>query len=369
MIQDEGKLIVAGRFDTYNGNSCGNIARLNTDGTFDPSFTTGSGFGSSGPDAPWVDYLAHGIGGKVVVSGPFTSYNGIACNGTVQLNADGTRDMGFAPVNYTRGPLAVQSDGKVIVDGGRLNVDGSTDLSWLFEGVSHNGSVGLLKCLTLQPDGRLLIGGWFTHVGLVPRNGIARLNPDGSLDTGFDPGSGVGDVWDGVRTIALQSDGRVVIGGLFTDYDGTPRQGLARLESDGALDVTFEPGTGFGSLPELGSIGYVNALALTPAHKPSLEVPSHPSMVSTAPNRMARILISGDECLALPTHHHRRSGDQLRRGEPEAQWHQHHCGHRSARCEQVPVPLHQHRGPTGLCAHHRLPQHAASPSPSGSPIR
>ena len=89
--------------------------------------------------------------------------------------------------------------------------------------------------------GKILIGGTFTFYGGVGRNRIARLNADGSLDAGFDPGLGAdNDVW----AIAVQGDGKILIGGDFTSYDGTARNRLARLNADGSLDTTFDPGSG-----------------------------------------------------------------------------------------------------------------------------
>ncbi|MBK7754042.1 MAG: delta-60 repeat domain-containing protein [Flavobacteriales bacterium] len=70
---------------------------------------------------------------------------------------------------------------------------------------------------------------------------VARLSPDGVLDTGFTPGAGADAV---VRTTAMQSDGKIIIGGSFTSYDGIGRNSIARLNADGSLDIGFNPGTG-----------------------------------------------------------------------------------------------------------------------------
>jgi uncharacterized delta-60 repeat protein len=90
------------------------------------------------------------------------------------------------------------------------------------------------------PDGKALIGGRFRTVNGVPRSGIARLNADGSLDASFDPGAGIGgSTKRGVNAILAQPDGRIVIGGQFSQVDGVDRLCLARLEGDGTLDKTY----------------------------------------------------------------------------------------------------------------------------------
>jgi uncharacterized delta-60 repeat protein len=89
----------------------------------------------------------------------------------------------------------------------------------------------------------VLLGGSFTTIAGVSRNRIARLNSDGSLDTTFESSSGPNLQ---VNTLALQSDGKVLVGGQFTSINGVSRNRIARLNSDGSLDTGFDPGTGFG---------------------------------------------------------------------------------------------------------------------------
>ena len=93
----------------------------------------------------------------------------------------------------------------------------------------------------LQPDKRLLVGGDFGQIDGVKRNRIARLNSDGKIDNSFDPGNGANG-W--VYAMAIQDDGRIVIGGDFTVFNGRPRNRIARLDTDGSLDATFNPGAG-----------------------------------------------------------------------------------------------------------------------------
>jgi uncharacterized delta-60 repeat protein len=204
------------------------------DGAVDPTFQSGSGPNND------VGAIAVQTDGKILIGGNFTSYNGVGRNRIARLNADGSLDPGFEPGAGSNGhveTMAMQTDGKVLITGGftsyngvgrnriaRLNPDGSLDPG--FEpGVGTNNSV---LAIVVQGDGKILIGGFFTTYNGVGRNRIARLNADGSLDPGFEPGAGANSV---VQTIAVQGDGKVLIGGFFTSVDTSPQSKIARLEN------------------------------------------------------------------------------------------------------------------------------------------
>jgi uncharacterized delta-60 repeat protein len=126
----------------------------------------------------------------------------------------------------------------------RLNPDGQNDLEFnTGAGANH-----FIYSISLQADGKIVIGGTFTVFNNVPRNRIARLNSVGSLDQSFDPGSGAGG--EAVMATALQDDDRIVIAGSFTSYNDIPRKGIARLNHDGSLDTSFDPGYGANHLIE-----------------------------------------------------------------------------------------------------------------------
>src|SRR5437660_193868 len=92
-----------------------------------------------------------------------------------------------------------------------------------------------VEVVVVQPDGKILIGGGFTSVLGVTRNHIARLNPDGTLDTAFNPNAN-----STVISIAVQADGKILAGGTFTSIGGQTRNNIVRLNSDGTLDA-FDP--------------------------------------------------------------------------------------------------------------------------------
>ncbi|MDC8014857.1 hypothetical protein [Tahibacter soli] len=98
------------------------------------------------------------------------------------------------------------------------------------------GSWDRVRAIALQPDGRIVVGGSFTYIGMIEMTGIARLAPDGAIDTGFTAPPVRAD------TIAVLPDGKLLIAGRFADVGGTPRPGIARLNADGTLDTAFAPG-------------------------------------------------------------------------------------------------------------------------------
>ncbi len=253
-VQPDGKIIIGGGFVTPRPG----IARLNTDGSVDASFNPGSGLPSGYVVGISPVYaIALQADGKVLIGGRFTSFNGTDRDYVARLNGDGSLDAEFNPLlgfnaNYVYS-IVVQPDGKILIGGAfntvngtnrsgiaRLNSDGSLDASFNpGTGVSFGFTFGVYS-IAVQPDGKVLIGGEFTSVNGTNRNRIARLNADGSLDTTFNPGTGANS---SVRSVVVQSDGKALIGGDFNSVNGTNRSRIARLNSDGSLDTSFNPGS------------------------------------------------------------------------------------------------------------------------------
>jgi uncharacterized delta-60 repeat protein len=109
-----------------------------------------------------------------------------------------------------------------------------------------NAAAQSIWSLLLQTDGRIFIAGGFAFVNGTNRGGIARLNANGTLDNSFNPGTGANLT---VSSFAIQPDGKVLIGGDFTTVNGTNRNHIARLNTNGSLDSSFNPGTGVGGYP------------------------------------------------------------------------------------------------------------------------
>ena len=188
---------MGGQFTTIAGTSRNNLARLTSSGLLDASFNPGAGANSL------VYALALQSNGRVVVGGAFTTLAGGSRNFIGRLLSDGTLDSTFAP---------------------------------------SSGANGIVRAVAIDGAGNVLIGGDFTTVNGVPRGRVARLTPAGALDLSFDPGAA--NLNQPVNALMVQLDGKILIGGLFTQYGASPRAYAARLNSDGTLDSTFNPGTG-----------------------------------------------------------------------------------------------------------------------------
>ena len=235
----------------------GNNGTLHNGATFDPGAGITRPTGSGAVQQRGVGLaLALQPDGKILIGGDFTTFNGVARGSVARLSADGSLDTSFNPGSGANGEvndLALQPDGKIVIGGNftqyngvareriaRANPDGSLDTSF-DPGTGANAQV---NTITLMSGGRILIGGFFTQVNGASRNRIARLNVNGSLDASFDPGSGFNDI---VLTTTLQPDGKILIGGVFTQYNGVPRFAAARLLGDSAcpapVSVQFSSAT------------------------------------------------------------------------------------------------------------------------------
>ncbi|HEX8337943.1 MAG TPA: Calx-beta domain-containing protein, partial [Pyrinomonadaceae bacterium] len=233
-----------------------------TAGSGDYRFTPGAidgtfNFNGSGPDYD-VSVVTILPDGKILIGGSFSRYNGTHRNNVARLNSDGSLDTTFAPPvsSGTVACLAAQPDGKVVVGGSlshgndstprtgitRLNADGTTDTSFN-PGTGARTEYGPTQVIhvAVQPDGKIVIGGQFTFFNGVSRNGLARLNSDGSLDNTFNVGQGPLGEYGSISSMLLQPDGKLLVGGAFLRFDWADRDGIVRLNSDGTVDTTFEP--------------------------------------------------------------------------------------------------------------------------------
>jgi uncharacterized delta-60 repeat protein len=229
-VQPDGKILIAGNFVTYNGVTNTGIVRVNSNGSRDTTFNVGAGINS------WARYLMVQPNGQIMMTGWFTSYNNQPHSRMVLLNADGSADTSFHPDFGEQSAVycvANVGNGQYIASGhtintnnpgiwgrdiARLNADGSFDAS--FVGAADEK----VESIKIQSDGKIVMGGYFSHVNGTPRANLARLNADGSLDNSFAPQAD-NFVW----TIALQKDGKILATGGFTSIDGNPRKGVARF--------------------------------------------------------------------------------------------------------------------------------------------
>lgn len=250
--QADGKRVIGGEFSSVDNVPRWRVARLNADGSLDVSFDPGSSV--SGEYTASVNAVAVQPDGKVVVGGDFIRMQGMPHAGVARLNPDGSLDASFNAYRLGEwesgyvAALALQPDGRIVAANYRyvfrLNPDGSLDTTFAVATTSWRA-----YALALQPDGRILLGGDFGGINGVARRCIARLQADGTLDPTFDPGVGPRGLYSWSSTfvwaLAVQPDGAILAGGSFDTWSGTSRGSLARLTPGGDLDLNFDPGAGF----------------------------------------------------------------------------------------------------------------------------
>jgi len=244
-MDSDGKFLVAGAFTVFNGQTMRRIARLNTDGSLDETFSTGQGANNT------ILCLALQNDGKIIIGGNFGMFDGAAASRIARLNTNGSRDIDFNIGYGFQGNAAIyalglQSSGKIIAAGTfslfdsiavngivRLNTNGSLDTTF----APGFGPQGAIDKMLIQSDDKIIIGGRFTMFDSIPVGYFARLNADGSLDTTFQTGTGFNNF---VEAMALQEDGNILVGGWFTGYNGVGRNRITRIigvEPDGVPKI------------------------------------------------------------------------------------------------------------------------------------
>lgn len=267
-LQPDGKILIGGKFRRVGFGierrpTVGRYARLTADGKRD--FTFDSTVGADGD----VDVIRAQPDGRVLIGGAFTNVNNSspARSFLARLNSDGTVDTSFNPPAFDKRvlALAVQPDGKIVVGGifetvggqpcrylCRLLPNGAIDFR--FNDTTYVASfLGYDGIRTIALDNyssasgvRIIAAGDIYKQGVpLKKAGILRLNPDGSVDTSFDVGKGAmsrgTSISQRVCSVALQSNGKLIVGGDFTSFGSSNQKYLARLNSDGSVDTSFAP--------------------------------------------------------------------------------------------------------------------------------
>jgi uncharacterized delta-60 repeat protein len=236
-LQSNGKIIIAGPFTTYNNINCNAIARLNMDLTFDPSFdVTGS------IPERYYPYAMK------VIQNQGDNYNKILLGGSFRGWSGGTNGTCIA----------------------RLFTDGSIDYTFnsgaLREPTSHRGatmefdstySAGVIFSIYVYPDdgtpmsGKILIGGQFNTYNGWPANKLALLNADGSYDNSTSFNTKINTLINpnilqategfnsAVGGIIVQQDKKIIVAGAFSWFNGVPKNGILRLKPSGDLDTDY----------------------------------------------------------------------------------------------------------------------------------
>ena len=245
VVQPDGKILIGGSFTTVLGVTRNKVARLNTDGTLDMAFDPNA----SGD----VFTIAVQADGKIVAGGFFNGPNSIGGqtrNRIARLNpTTGLADSFDPNANNDVYSIAVQADGKILVGGAFTNIGGQTRLH-IARLDATTGSpdsfdpnaTHYVRSIAVQPDGKILAGGFFNganSIGGQTRNRIARLDATTGLADSFDPNAN-----QGVQSIVVQADGKILVGGLFNGANsigGQSRNFIARLDATTGLADSFNP--------------------------------------------------------------------------------------------------------------------------------
>jgi uncharacterized delta-60 repeat protein len=273
-IQPDGKILVGGLFTAFNGSPRRGIVRLLSNGTVDPNFAAVTMTDppmtlSGGPSGLWTEPKVQ-ANGKILIAGDFIGVNGTPCPGVARLNANGSLDSTFQASGFQlnsnfprpiRG-MVIQSNGQIVIGGKftvsasfaanhtgmtytrlpliRLNSNGSADQSYGYFGSmdTTDSTFAQIRGLVIQTNNKV--------IGVD--NSVFRFNnTNGSLDTTFRQPDLLIDrstnLFPEAFSVNLRADGRVLIGGSFSDVDDAPpspangeRWGVAEFNSDGTLD-------------------------------------------------------------------------------------------------------------------------------------
>jgi uncharacterized delta-60 repeat protein len=247
-VLPDGRILVGGEFDTLNGVTRNNFGMLNADGTLSANFS----WGTNGP----VHAIAVQSDGKVLIGGAFSQVDIYNYSRMARFLADGRLDSAFLTpeIGDTVRTIALTTNDRILIGGdftfvgsttcnylARLNSSGGLDTAFT-TGASHR-----VRSIVVQPDNKILVAGDFTSLKGSTVNRIGRLDGSGNIDDSFNVGSDMG-ASDSVYSLALQADGKILVGGAFTSLNQLTRERIGRLNSDGRLDTSFVPGSTNGTV-------------------------------------------------------------------------------------------------------------------------
>jgi uncharacterized delta-60 repeat protein len=239
ILQADGSIVIGGGFNSVAGRPVSNLARLFSDGGLDETFGIGTDTGVLG--------LAQQADGKIIVGGNFTELQGAPVFGLGRLFPNGEVDTNFnAGLLFTSNnppfKIAIRPDGKILVgtiantNGGlfQLTTNGALDPNFIqtniFEGY-------WMHSLMVQTNGTILAGGGFASVNGFVSPGLVKLNASGQVNKNFQTGLATNS---DVFTILEQTNGGILVGGLFRHTNGTPNTVLQRLDTNFQWDASFQ---------------------------------------------------------------------------------------------------------------------------------
>jgi uncharacterized delta-60 repeat protein len=268
VTQSDGKIIMGGNFTTYSGSSSPCIARVNTNGTRDATFNVGTGFNGT------VHDLKLQSDGKIVATGAFTTYSGSTRNRIARLNTNGTYDTTYnigTGLNQNGFAVAIQSDDKAVIVGNsmttysgsaigtgslRINTNGTLDTTFN-NGTGFTATTRVGYAVDIQSDGKIVIGHGATQYSGSTVTRLMRLNTNGTVDATFNPGT----INNLVYAVKVQPDQKILCVGAFTSVSGSTQTSIARILSNGNRDASYNVGAGINSV----TVNTINGLSLDSA--------------------------------------------------------------------------------------------------------
>lgn len=263
-LMEDGSILVSGYYtDTLQ--SLPGVAKLTPNGAFDDSFA----LPSYTPSSARVGSLYPASGGKLWLTGSFTNVSGHPTERLARLNADGSVDPTFrSPFvgSQTIGLVVPLPDGKLLVSGSFTNVGGTYGFGLVR--LNHDGCVDTafvsalrpgeaFDRLAILPDGRVLALWKSQSAGeLFPRS-LIRLLPDGAVDSSYQPSFAYPSSYPlkGINLFCAEADGSVLVFGYFVGANGVARPGITRLLPDGETDLCYDPGLGISQYVLAAEVG------------------------------------------------------------------------------------------------------------------
>ncbi len=245
--QPDGRILLTGSFTSIDGTLRQGLVRLDANGRLDRDFRAAEA-------AAAAEKIALQPDGRILISSPGAPSGLLRLNADGSIDPTFRVEAGIpASAGLSFATFLLQPDGKILAGrtgaGGvvRLLPDGARDFTF----VALTGFDGGVTALALQPDGKILVGGSFSTVDGQASPHLVRLLADGRLDTAF-PGVAAPDdpllLQSDIRSLEVQPNGKIVVVGTFTPAGSrTVRQGLSRLNADGTLDGNFRPAAGLAS--------------------------------------------------------------------------------------------------------------------------
>lgn len=255
-VAPNGKIYVGGFYSTFNGYQRNNLTRVFSDGTLDFGFEVGEG-----PNGQVYSIIPLSDG-KVIIAGNFSHVNGVPHANMARLREDGSLDISFpeVPFNTTVQRAELLPNGQFLVVGNfssigattrrnvaRINSNGTLDS--FFNPAAGVSPSEVVSAAAVLPENKVLLAGNFQTINSVNRRFLARVSTNGVVDTTFDAGAIAGSE---VSRMLVQPDGKIIVFGNFSSIDGYSRQGIARLETNGAVDTTFVLPNGITGVAALG---------------------------------------------------------------------------------------------------------------------